>query len=72
MTSLDIKKEIRICKKNLKTHYEEMRQWIENPEVYIIHSRGDERENAIVNASCEFGRLNAWEKLQRINKALEG
>jgi hypothetical protein len=68
MTPLDIKKEIRICKKNLETHYEEMKQWIEDPEAYLIHSRGDERENTIVNAACEFGRLNAWLRLKRISE----
>lgn len=62
---MNLKKEIRTTKKNLAAEYKKMRRWIKDPEAYICHSLGDERENAITNAVYEFGRLKVLERLER-------
>ena len=62
---MNVNKEIRTCKKNLDAEYKKMKRWIKNPEAYIIHSCGDERENAITHAVYEFGRLQVLAQLAR-------
>ena len=61
---MNIKQEIRTSKKFLATDYKKMKRWIKDPEAYIIHSCGDERENAITHAAYEFGRLNVLKRLE--------
>lgn len=62
---MNIKQEIRTAKKYLAADYKTMKRWIKDPEAYIVHSCGDERENAITNAVYEFGRLNVLKRLER-------
>jgi len=62
---MNIKQEIRTCKKYLNADYKKMKRWIKDPEAYILHSCGDERETAITNAVFEFGRLNVLKRLER-------
>jgi len=62
---MNIKQEIRTTKKYLAAEYKKMKRWIKDPEAYIVHSCGDERENAITNAVYEFGRLNVLKQLER-------
>lgn len=62
---MNIKQEIRTAKKYLAADYKKMKRWIKDPEAYIVHSCGDERENAISNAVYEFGRLSVLTRLER-------
>lgn len=62
---MNIKQEIRTTKKYLASDYKNMKRWIKDPEAYIIHSCGDERENAITHAVYESGRLNVLLRLER-------
>jgi len=62
---MNIKQEIRACKKNLAAEYKNMKRWIKDPEAYVVHSCGDERENAIAHAVYEFGRLDVLKRLER-------
>ena len=65
LEQLNIKQEIRTCKKYLAADYKKMKRWIKDPEAYIVHSCGDERENAITHAVYEFSRLNVLKRLER-------
>ena len=62
---MNIKQEIRTTKKNLAAEYKKMKRWIDDPQAYIVHSCGNERENAITHAVYEFGRLDVLERLER-------
>ncbi len=61
---MNIKQEIRETKKCLAAEYKKMKRWIKDPEAYIVHSCGDERENAITHAVYEFGRLHVLKRLE--------
>ena len=60
-----LQKEIRDTKKFLAAEYKKMKRWIDDPQAYIVHSCGNERENAITHAVYEFGRLEVLERLER-------
>jgi len=62
---MNIKQEIRTCKKNFTAEKKKMKRWIKDPQTYIVHSCGDERENAITNAVYEFGKLHILWRLER-------
>ena len=62
---MNLKQKIRNCKKNLAAEYKNMKRWIEDPEGYVLHSCGNERENAITHAVYELGKLDAYKQLER-------
>lgn len=62
---MNLKQKIRTTKKYLAADYKKMKRWIKDPEAYIVHSCGDERENAIINAVYELGKLDAYKQLER-------
>ena len=62
---MNLKQKIRTTKKYLAADYKKMKRWIKDPEAYIVHSCGDERENAIIHAVYELGKLDAYKQLER-------